>query len=106
MLRKGPHSSSRQVVWVEGQSVKGWGCSECAWVFHPSGPPTGESLDEMKRNFQTRKSQERKLLNNSNHMGIEPATSSLGSSGNAWLHAESSTWSGSGRAECGLSGTG
>src|ERR1700730_9554300 len=47
---------SRKVVWVEGQ--KGWGCSECAWVFHPSGPPTGESLDEMKRNFQARCEQE------------------------------------------------
>ena len=58
MLRKGPQSSVRKVVWVEGQSVKGWGCSECAWVFHPSGPPTGESLDEMKRNFQTRCDQE------------------------------------------------
>ena len=54
MLRKGPQSSVRKVVWVEGQSVKGWGCSECAWLFHPSGPPTGESLDEMKRNFQER----------------------------------------------------
>ena len=59
MLRKGPQSSSRKLVWVfEEQSVKGWGCSACAWVFHPSGPPTGESLDEMKRNFQERCDQE------------------------------------------------
>jgi hypothetical protein len=55
MLRKGPQSSSRKLVWVvEAQNVKGWGCSACAWLFHPSGPPTGESLDEMKRNFQAR----------------------------------------------------
>jgi len=45
MLRRGPQSSSRKVLWVEEHSVKGWGCSECAGVFHPSGPPTGESLD-------------------------------------------------------------
>jgi hypothetical protein len=27
-------------------------CSECAWVFNPSGPPVGNSLDEMIGNFQ------------------------------------------------------
>lgn len=58
MPRKGPESSSRKLVWVEGQSFEGWGCSECAWVFNPSGPPTGKSLDEMKRNFQVQLSEE------------------------------------------------
>jgi hypothetical protein len=37
----------RKLVWIEEQRFQGWGCSECAWVFNPSGPPTGESLDEM-----------------------------------------------------------
>jgi rubredoxin len=27
------------------------GCSECGWVFKPSGPPVGKTLEEMKRNF-------------------------------------------------------
>jgi rubredoxin len=58
MPRKGPESSSRKLVWVEGQSFEGWGCSECAWVFNPSGPPTGKSLDEMKLNFQAQLSEE------------------------------------------------
>jgi rubredoxin len=58
MLRKGPEGSSRKLVWVEGQSFEGWGCSECAWVFNPSGPPTGDSLDEMKLNFQEQLSEE------------------------------------------------
>jgi hypothetical protein len=51
-------SSSRELVWNEGQNVEGWGCCECAWVFNPSGPPAGESLDEMKRTFKMQLSEE------------------------------------------------
>jgi hypothetical protein len=58
MLHKGSESSSGRLVWVEGQSVDGRGCSECAWVFNPSGPAIGKSLDEMKRNFQMQFSEE------------------------------------------------
>jgi hypothetical protein len=58
MLHKGPESSSRKLVWVEGQGVAGWGCSECAWVFTLPDLPAGRSLDEMKRNFQMQLSQE------------------------------------------------
>jgi hypothetical protein len=58
MSHKGSESSSRKLVWVEGQRVEGWGCSECAWVFKPSGPAIGISLDEMKRNFQMQLSEE------------------------------------------------
>jgi hypothetical protein len=42
----------RQLVPIKEQSFWGWGCSECAWVFNPSGSPTGKSLDEMKQNFE------------------------------------------------------
>jgi hypothetical protein len=42
----------RKLVWIEEQRFSGWGCSECAWVFNPSGPPTGDSLDEMMRNYE------------------------------------------------------
>jgi hypothetical protein len=58
MHHKDPESSSRNLAWVEGQSVEGWGCSECTWLFNPSGPPTGKTLDEMKRNFQAQLSEE------------------------------------------------
>jgi hypothetical protein len=50
MHHKGHESSSRKLVWVEGQNVAGWGCSECAWVFSPSG--TDKPLDEAIRNAQ------------------------------------------------------
>jgi hypothetical protein len=50
--------SARKLVRVEGPSFEGWGCSECAWVFNPSGPPVGKSLDAMTRNFQAQLSKE------------------------------------------------
>jgi hypothetical protein len=44
----------RKLIWVEQQYFQGWGCSECAWVFNPSGAPTGESLTEMMDNYERR----------------------------------------------------
>jgi hypothetical protein len=58
MLHKGQESSRRRVVWISRQSAEGWGCSECDWVFNPSGSPTGKSLDDMKLNFQVQLSEE------------------------------------------------
>jgi rubredoxin len=42
----------RKLVWIEEKRFQGWGCSVCAWVFNPSGAPTGKSLDEMKENYE------------------------------------------------------
>jgi hypothetical protein len=52
---------SRNLVWIEEQRFRGWGCSECAWVFNPSGALTGKSLDESKRNFELQRDKEFKL---------------------------------------------
>src|SRR5580704_14847312 len=41
----------RELIWIQERHFQGWGCSECAWVFRPSGPPTGNSLQEMKENY-------------------------------------------------------
>jgi hypothetical protein len=41
----------RELIWIEEPHFLGWGCSECAWRFKPSGPPVGDSLREMKKNF-------------------------------------------------------
>jgi hypothetical protein len=43
---------SRKLVWIEQPRFRGWGCSECAWVFNPSSTPTGKSFDEMMQNFE------------------------------------------------------
>jgi hypothetical protein len=53
MHHKGQESSSRKLVWVEGLSVVGWGCSECAWMFNPSRIPTDKTLHEMELVLRT-----------------------------------------------------
>jgi hypothetical protein len=39
----------REMVWIEKDDFRGWGCSECEWKFKPSGVPTGKTIDEMKQ---------------------------------------------------------
>src|SRR6202795_3261927 len=53
----GQDSSSRKMVWIK-RECNGVGCSECAWVFNPSGPPIGKTLDQMTRNFHAQLSEE------------------------------------------------
>ena len=48
----------RRLVWIEAQRFRGWGCSECAWIFKSSGSPTGKSLDEMKQNYEQKRDKE------------------------------------------------
>jgi hypothetical protein len=48
----------RRLVWIEEKRFRGFGCSECAWVFNASGSPTGNSLDEMMRNFESQRDKE------------------------------------------------
>jgi len=45
----------RKLVWIAEPHFRGWGCSECAWVFSPVGPPVGESIDEMKANYERKR---------------------------------------------------
>jgi hypothetical protein len=58
MHHRAQEDSSRKLVWVEGLSSVGWGCSECAWVFKSSAWPAGKSLDEITRNFKAQLSEE------------------------------------------------
>jgi hypothetical protein len=37
----------RKLIWIETPRFQGFACSECAWEFKPSGPPVGNSLEEM-----------------------------------------------------------
>ena len=45
----------RELVWMDQPRFRGWGCSQCAWVFNPPGAPTGENFEEMKRNFESQR---------------------------------------------------
>jgi hypothetical protein len=46
------------MIWIEGSGFQGSGCSECAWVFHPSGPPIGDSLSDMVEKYERLRDQE------------------------------------------------
>jgi hypothetical protein len=78
MLTPGRESSSRKVVWIEGMSLEGWGCSECAWVFNPSGPPIGKTLEEMKQNFQMQLFEEFASHDCAEHLRVKAAASAQG----------------------------
>jgi hypothetical protein len=53
-----PIVAMREMVWIEKERFRGWGCSECGWVFNPSGAPTGKSFDESLRNFELQRDKE------------------------------------------------
>jgi hypothetical protein len=48
----------RELQWIKTQDFMGFGCSECNWKFNPSGAPTGESLDDMKRRYEAQRDKE------------------------------------------------
>ena len=47
-----------RLVWIDEKRFRGFGCSECAWVFSPSGSPAGNSFNEMMRNFELQRDRE------------------------------------------------
>jgi hypothetical protein len=47
-----------RLVWIDEKRFRGFGCSECPWVFNPSGSPTGNSFNEMMRNFELQRDTE------------------------------------------------
>ena len=58
MHRQGQKSSSRKLVWVQGQGDNGSeGCSECAWVLIPP-PPLGGLLSEWVLNVDVQLSEQ------------------------------------------------
>lgn len=48
----------RRLVWIDEKHFRGFGCSECAWVFNASGSPIGNSFDQMMRNFEAQRDRE------------------------------------------------
>ena len=53
-----PIVAMRELIWIDKDRFRGWGCSECGWVFNPSGAPTGKSFDQMMRNFELQRDNE------------------------------------------------
>jgi hypothetical protein len=43
---------TRTLTWIREEHFHGVACSRCAWLFRPTGPPTGNSLQEMKENYK------------------------------------------------------
>jgi hypothetical protein len=52
---------SRELIWIEQERFRGFGCSECGWRFRPSSAPAGKSFDEMMRNFELQRDREFRL---------------------------------------------
>ena len=48
----------RKMIWFSSTDRESWGCSDCGWSFHPSGPQLGDSLDEMKKNYERQRDKE------------------------------------------------
>jgi hypothetical protein len=48
----------RSLVWVKDRAFEGFGCSECRWVFRPSGALVPEPLERMKRRFEAERDKE------------------------------------------------
>jgi len=48
----------RELVWIDQPRKRGWGCSQCEWIFSPTDPPIGESIDAMMRNFESQREKE------------------------------------------------
>ena len=75
MHHKGQEDSFRKLVWVEGQKVAGWGCSNCVWVFRPSNLPIGNTLDELAAHAQRQLDSEFSSHNCAEHTRREAAAS-------------------------------
>jgi hypothetical protein len=42
----------RELVWVKISDFQGWACSQCTWFFNPSDAINGNTIDEMKQNYE------------------------------------------------------
>lgn len=51
-LDENPEAMPRKLVWIKRERFLGFGCSNCDWVFNPSGALRGGSVDEMKEWYE------------------------------------------------------
>jgi hypothetical protein len=52
---------TRKLIWIEQQRFRGFGCSECGWLFNSPSAPAGRSFDEMMQNFEAQRDREFRL---------------------------------------------
>jgi hypothetical protein len=48
------YDTPRALRWISETYFYGPACSRCAWLFRPTGPPTGISLQQMKEDYTRR----------------------------------------------------
>ncbi len=53
---------ARKIIWVTTATFRGYGCSECGWVFTASGPLVGDTIEEMKRRYESQRDGEFAVL--------------------------------------------
>jgi len=46
---------SRKLIQIKNEKFQGFGCSECNWVFDPSGPFVGNTLHEMITKYKAQR---------------------------------------------------
>jgi hypothetical protein len=51
-------NQSRHLAWVETGEMEAWTCAACGWAFLPSGPPLGDSMEEMMQNYERQRDME------------------------------------------------
>jgi hypothetical protein len=61
----------RMLIWIKEPHFQGFGCSACAWASNPSGPPAGNSLEEMKEHYKRRRDQEFSLHRCAEHLKLK-----------------------------------
>jgi hypothetical protein len=49
---------ARSLIWIANPKFQGFGCSKCSWVFEPSGPLVGVSLEVMKKDYEVQRDRE------------------------------------------------
>jgi hypothetical protein len=47
----------RELVWVKPSGFQGWACSQCAWLFNPLDALDGNTIEEMKQNYERQRDQ-------------------------------------------------
>jgi hypothetical protein len=48
----------RGMVWIEKAGSGTWACSACGWEFNPSLVPTGNTIAEIKQNYEWQRDSE------------------------------------------------